>query len=118
MAITATLMDDDGMLSGQMWMWEKSTDMSFWMDATGAGATTSSYTPEAADDGYYLSATVTYTDGHGSGKSAIATTESMVTLPMDRDGTVRLSSMTPTVGAALTASLSDPDGMIPWWAPR
>jgi hypothetical protein len=82
------------------------------------GATMMAYTPTAMDVDYYLRATAMYTDGHGSGKSAIATTESMVTLPMDRDGTVRLSSMTPTVGAALTASLSDPDGMIPWWAPR
>ena len=58
-AITATLTDADGMISGQMWQWQKSMDMSAWMAATGAGAMTRSYTPAAggrgllpAGDGY------------------------------------------------------------------
>jgi hypothetical protein len=75
--LTATLSDLDGMVSGEMWQWQKSMDMSSWMDIT--GATTMSYTPMTADVGYYLRATVMYTDGHGSNKEAMATTTSMVT---------------------------------------
>ena len=37
------------------------------------GATMMSYTPVEADDGYYLRATATYTDAHGS-KTEMATT--------------------------------------------
>ena len=71
--ITATLTDDDGMVSGQTWQWEKSmtpTDMASWMDATGMGATTMSYTPVAMDEGYHLRATVMYTDKDRSGRMA------------------------------------------------
>ena len=32
-----------------------------------------------ADDGYYLRATVSYTDGHGTGKSAMMVTDNDVT---------------------------------------
>ena len=109
--LTATLSDLDGMVSGEMWQWQKSMDMSSWMDIT--GATMMSYTPVAADDGYYLRATVTYTDGHGSGKmKASDATTGPVTTVADQPGMVSLSSMTPQVGVALTATLSDPDGMI------
>ena len=68
-----------------------------------------SYTPVADDDGYHLRATARYTDGYG-GDTAMATTAGMVTTVQDRPGTVTLSSMTPVVDAALTATLSDPDG--------
>ena len=79
MEITATLSDPDGMVSGEMWQWSKTMDMSdmgSWMDID--GATMMSYPPVEADDTYYLQATVTYTDGEGSGKSAMETTENMV----------------------------------------
>ena len=76
-AVTATLTDPDGSVTGAMWQWEKSMDMSSWMDIT--GATTMSYTPMTADVGYYLRATVRYTDGHSSGKMMMATTTSRVT---------------------------------------
>ena len=33
-------------------------------------ATSMTYTPVEADEGYYLKATASYTDGHGSGKMA------------------------------------------------
>ena len=109
--LTATLSDLDGMVSGEMWQWQKSMDMSSWMDIT--GATMMSYTPVAADDGYYLRATVTYTDGHGSGKmKASDATTGPVTTVADQPGMVSLSSMAPVVGTAVTATLSDPDGMI------
>jgi hypothetical protein len=38
------------------------------------------YTPVVADDGYYLMAEAMYTDGHGPGKMAMATTDMMVTM--------------------------------------
>ncbi len=77
-AITATLTDDDSPVSGESWQWEKSMDKSSWMDATGEGADTDTYTPAEADDGYYLRATVEYTDGFGAGKEASAATDDMV----------------------------------------
>ena len=83
MVITATLEDDDGMVSGQEWQWEKSrtpTNMNSWMPATGAGAMTRSYTPVAADEGYYLRAMVTYTDASGPDRLAYSdATTGMVT---------------------------------------
>ena len=65
-AITATLSDEDGMVTDQVWQWQKSEDKASWMPAmgtaTGMGAMTSSYTPESTDGGYYLRAMVTYDD--------------------------------------------------------
>ena len=77
--VTATLTDPDGMVSGERWQWAKSMDMTTWEDI--GGATSNSYTPVAADDvvGYYLRATVRYTDGESSGKSAMDETDNMVT---------------------------------------
>ena len=83
-AITATLTDGDGSIGGQMWQWQRSEEEedeeAVWNDITGANS--SSYTPdETADvisggdndgEGYYLRATVDYTDGEGGGKSAMA----------------------------------------------
>ena len=77
--ITATLTDDDGMVSGQMWQWQKSMDKNSWMDAMGMGAMTMSYTPQMADVGYYLRATVTYADANRPGRTAESmATDSMV----------------------------------------
>ena len=68
-ALTATLEDPDGGVSGETWVWARFVDPnSNWTDIT--GATSDSYTPVAADLGKYLRVTVSYTDGHGSGKSA------------------------------------------------
>ena len=69
-ALNATLTDPDRSTSGVAWAWERSTGPTTWV-AIG-GADSSSYTPTAADAGHYLRATATYTDGHGSGKSARA----------------------------------------------
>ena len=82
--ITATHTDPDGSISGRSWQWQRSEDPEadppVWDDIS--GATSSTYTPDATDDvvsggnndgdGYYLRATVSYTDGEGSGKSATA----------------------------------------------
>ena len=77
--ITATLVDDDGMVTGQVWKWEKSTNQASWMAATGSGAMTRTYTPVAADEGNYLRAMVTYTDAIGPDKMADAMTTGKVT---------------------------------------
>ena len=120
--LTATLTDPDspdGIPADQIiWQWFKSMDSTF---ADGnemeiAGATSaesmSNYTPVEADDGYHLMAMATYTDGHSNGNEAKAMTTGMVTTVPDKEGTVSLSSMTPVVGVALTAALTDPDGSV------
>ena len=114
-AITAMLTDDDGMVSDQEWQWQKSmtpTNMNSWMDAMGMGAMTSSYTPQMADEGYSLRATVTYTDANRSGRIAESMATDAVMLPTDRMGTVTLSTQDPIVGIAVTATLMDADGMV------
>ena len=68
-ALTATLADPDGTISGATWMWASSTDGSTaWADI--GSATAASYTPVIGDVGKYLRATVSYTDGEDAGKSA------------------------------------------------
>ena len=75
-AVTATLSDPDGSVSGETWIWEKSTDKSSWSEIS--GETSASYTPGAGDVGYYLRATASYSDGQGSGKSAEAVSQNQV----------------------------------------
>ena len=76
-ALEATLTDPDGVIAGTTtWVWEKSTHKTTW--ETISGATTASYTPVDADYGEYLRATASYTDGHGSGKSAHAVSDNTV----------------------------------------
>ena len=112
-AIIATLTDDDGMVTGEMWQWQKSMDKNSWMATTGTGAMTRSYTPEAMDEGYYLRATVTYTDKNRSDRMAYSdATTGTVMLPADQMGTVTLSTQEPLVGEAITATLADDDGMV------
>ena len=65
--LTATLTDPD-IISTVAWKWERSTSRSSgWQLIT--GATSSSYTPEAADEDHYLRVTATYTDGFSADKS-------------------------------------------------
>ena len=74
---TGSLTDPDGRISGLTWTWERSLNgFSSW--STIDGATSSTYTPTTGDVGQYLRATASYTDGHGSGKSAEATSDSAV----------------------------------------
>ena len=127
-AITAMLMDADVPVAGSVtWQWSSSDAM----DGTFTdidGATMASYTPRdameddpattdmdemyAGDVGMYLMATATYNDGHGTGKTEMATTTGMVMVIADLPGMVTLSSMTPVVGGELTAMLEDDDGMV------
>jgi hypothetical protein len=69
-ALTATLTDADGSVTGEMWDWwiDDAADGSFTEQIDGALAAT--YTPMADDAGKYIKARVQYDDGHGSGKVA------------------------------------------------
>ena len=115
--VTATLVDLDGYLSGLNWQWQRRADASSaWVDIEGSGArtpitATSRYTPVTADRGQQLRATVGYTDGHGSGKSAQSAATSAVR-KADTPGTVRLSTSSPEVGTEVTATLVDLDGYL------
>ena len=67
--ITASLTDPDGAATSVAWQWSKSADgEDNWEDI--ASATAASYTPVAADVGFYLRATARYTDPQGSGKQS------------------------------------------------
>ena len=73
--LTATLTDLDGSISNESWVWERSPDRSVWScvsDNDNDGNCDSggpAHTPVAADENHHLRVTVTYTDGHGAGKS-------------------------------------------------
>ena len=75
--VMATLSDPDGGETGMTWQWFRSMDMTTWMEIGDANSAT--YTAVEADDGYYLRATVSYTDGHGTGKDAMMVTANAVT---------------------------------------
>ena len=71
--LTATLTDPDTIVSSA-WTWQRSTSRtSGWSDI--AGATSNIYPVVADDRGNYLRASVTYEDGHGTGKAGDASTE-------------------------------------------
>ena len=77
-AVTARLSDpDEPVESTVMWQWSKSMTMGGDF-ADIDGATSDTYTPMAADEGYYLRATANYDDGHGSDKMAYGTTTAAV----------------------------------------
>ena len=78
-AVTATLTDPDGGVTGTTWEWS-SSDTSDGTYAGISGATSASYTPVAADHGKFLKATASYTDMHGSGKSAEQVADNAVVL--------------------------------------
>ena len=68
-AVTATLNDPDGSVSGLTWQWARSPNGSTgWTNIS--GATSEAYLPLAADDGMYLRATARYTDAQASGQTA------------------------------------------------
>ena len=66
--VTATLSDPDTVTGTPDWTWERSAGRSAWHVIN--GATAASYTPTAADAGHYLRVSTSYTDDHGSGKTA------------------------------------------------
>ncbi len=71
--VQASLSDGDGSISGRSWRWARSSDgRTGWSNIpnTTSSATTSNYTTVLADAGFYLRASVTYTDRRGGGKRA------------------------------------------------
>ena len=74
--LEATLSDQDGGVTDEVWQWARSMDMQTWTDIE--GATSQKRTPVAADDGHYLRASVTYTDMFDSGKMVSAVTANAV----------------------------------------
>ena len=84
-AMMARLSDpDEPVESSVEWQWSKSMTMDGDF-ADIAGATSSSYTPMAADEGYYLRATANYDDGHGMDKMAYGTTTAAVAAGIPAD---------------------------------
>ena len=75
-SLEAVLGDPDGGQTDEAWQWARSMDMQTWTDID--GATTAKRSPAAADEGYYLRASVTYTDIFGSGKTVSKVTGNAV----------------------------------------
>ena len=68
-ALTATLSDPDGGVSGTTWQWARvASTNGAWTDIS--GATSDTYTPASGDAGHYLRATASYDDAEGPGKIA------------------------------------------------
>ena len=80
-SLNAVVSDPDGGVSGEEWRWERSADMSDWSAI--AEASSASYSPVEADRGSYLRVTASYSDGHGSGKSASIVSASTVVVNTD-----------------------------------
>ena len=95
-ALTASLTDPDGGVTGETWRWSRSDAADGTFTGIG-GATRASYTPVEADEGMYLKITVTYTDGHGPDKTATA--GAMVSDPLiarydaNKDGTIEIREL-------------------------
>ena len=107
--VTATLTDEDGMVTGLVWKWERSPRDGTPVWETIAGAASSAYTATTSDDGgKLLRVTAEYDDAIGGGRVVV----SPATLPVDRPGVVSLSTGTPVAGETVTATLSDDDGGI------
>ena len=70
-AVTASLTDPDGSISSLTWQWSNESG-----DITDANSDT--YTPVAGDVGDTLTATASYTDGHGPSKTAEADSANVV----------------------------------------
>ena len=115
-ALTASVTDLDGSVTGITWQWASSSNGSTgWGDISGARSAT--YTPVDGDAGNFLRATASYTDGHGPGKSENAVTSgavqaATVTVP-GTAGSVSLSPSSGLVsGNTITASLTDADNPV------
>ena len=105
-AVTATLTDPDTPVTGTTWEWS-SSDTSDGTFTAISGATSASYTPVAADHGKYLKATASYTDMHGSGKSAEQVADNAVAnVPVTVSISVPDASVAEGDSATVTVTLS------------
>jgi hypothetical protein len=73
------------------------------------GATASTYTLGDADVGSQVSVQVSYTDGQGTNES-LTSAQTAAVANVNDPGTVVIDNLTPSPGATLTASVTDPDG--------
>ena len=71
--LTATLADPDDQIAGPEWQWSRSRSKTSSNYADIEDAEAATYSPTSGDQGFYLRATVTYNDGEGEGKTAMAT---------------------------------------------
>ena len=78
-ALTASLRDPDGGVTGKTWQWSSSSTSDGTFTAI-SGATNAAYTPASTDVGNYLKAAASYEDARGTGKTASAVTAA-VALP-------------------------------------
>ena len=74
--VRPTLSDPDGGISAVAWQWARSSDKMTWADID--RAVRADYLPTDSDQGQYLRATASYTDGEGADKTAVAASEAMV----------------------------------------
>ena len=117
-ALTASVRDIDGTVSGVSWRWARG-DSASGSFANISGATNAGYTTVAADVGKYLRATASYTDPQGSGKSAAAVTGSAIGASNTKPAFDELSPATRSmaensapgtnVGSAVVATDSESD---------
>ena len=118
-ALTATLADPDGAITGLTWTWERSSNQSSW--STIGAATSSNHTPTGTDLEHWLRVTAAYTDGHGAGKRVQETAAEAVraapstnhapefaNATMDRSIAENVAANTP-VGAPVQATDADND---------
>ena len=105
--VAARLTDPDGGVTNVTWQWARSlSGSSGWSDIP--GATSSTYTTVESDLDSFLRVTARYDDGDGTDKAANAVTTTAIVA--DDDGVVTLSPAGPSVGEAVRATLTDPDG--------
>ena len=107
-ALEASLTDPDGSVSGVTWSWHRSSNRSTWTAIS--GATSATYTPvasDAANPRKYLRATASYTDGHGSSKTARAVSSRRVRTAPSNNRAPAFSSHSDT---DLTARKTTPPG--------
>ena len=105
-AITASLTDPDGGVTGTTWRWS-SSDTSGGTYTDISGATSASYTPVATDLDKYLKATASYTDALDSGKSAEQVADNAVSnVPVEVSISVPDASVAEGDSATVTVTLS------------
>ena len=72
-SLTTTHTDPDDQIAGAEWQWSRSRNKTSLNYADIENAEAANYSPTSNDVGWYLRATVTYNDGEGEGKVAMAT---------------------------------------------
>ena len=84
-ALTATLSDPDGGVSGATWRWRWATSTDGpWATIFGIRARSDTYTPTRDDAGHYLRVIASYDDAEGSKKSAQVTSDNPVGMAVPR----------------------------------